>query len=82
VKWLTIGASLAAVAIGSVCGQNPLDPLPDWVRQLSRAKNHLKENFARIPHLLLQLERYSAVALIAILDARFPWLRGAEKRRS
>lgn len=59
-KWLTIGASLAAVAISSVCGQNPLDPLPDWVLQLSRAKNHLKENFERIPNYVCRetVERY------------------------
>lgn len=59
-KWLAIGASLAAVAVSSVCGQNPLDPLPDWVLQLSRAKNHLKENFERIPNYVCRetVERY------------------------
>src|ERR1017187_8266900 len=36
------------------------DTLPDWVLQLSRVKNHLKENFERIPKYVCQesVERF------------------------
>src|ERR1035438_2658369 len=36
------------------------DTLPDWVLQLSRVKNHLKENFERIPNYVCQesVERF------------------------
>jgi hypothetical protein len=46
VKWLAIGAGVAAFSL-AVSGQ---DALPDWVLRLSRVKHHLRDNFERMPN--------------------------------
>jgi hypothetical protein len=49
VKWAAMIAGLTAVAMSAAYAQSPLDPLPDWVKQLSRVRFHLRQNFERIP---------------------------------
>jgi hypothetical protein len=62
-KWPVI-AGLLAATFGTLLGQSPLDPLPDWVRQLAKVKLHLKENFERIPNYVCQenVERFERTA--------------------
>ena len=65
-----MGGNLCATSLllAWALATNPHDPLadsrqdalPDWVLQLSRVKNHLKENFERIPNYVCQesVERF------------------------